>query len=212
MGPMAWLALAGTAAGLGMALGRSEGLLLRRTSGTLATSAVVDVGVRRLHWLAPVVALTLAIRTATSPRPALALALVPLAVLGPWLAVARVPGLGSADRGLPMAGALSANGVVLAAAFTGSAEILVTGFLGAALLTAVALVARWSAPGLVGDAEVRLAALVGLTTGALGWPAVALPLLWSAAAVAVARGRRPGSRAIVPALLGGAWLAALATL
>lgn len=211
MGPMAWLALAGTAAGLGAALGRSEGLLLRRASGTLATSAVVDVGVQRLHWLAPAVALSLAIRAASSARPAVALVLVPLAVLGPWLAAARATGLGPADRGLTMAGVLSANGVVLATAFTGRAEILVTGFLGAALLTAIAVLARWSAPGVVGDAELKLAALVGLVIGALGWPAVALCLLWAAAAVAAATGRRRGSP-VVPALLGGAWLAALAAL
>jgi hypothetical protein len=76
-----------------------------------------------------------------------------------------------------------------------------------------ALLGRRLIGDVIGVVEVKVAALVGLVTGSLGWPAVALAVLWAAAALATAwLGGRSRLARVAPALLVGAWVAALATM
>ncbi len=213
MTPMTMMALAVVAALLGIAVGRSQELLLRRAGGPLGTSAMVDVGLARLRWVAPAVVASLVLKAAVSPTPSAAVVWVPLALVGPWLVAVHYLGIGTADRVLAVAAFFTANAIIVAVAFTGDAGALVTAPLGMALVAGLALLARRLLGDIVGVVEVKVAALVGLATGSLGWPAVALAVLCAAAAVATAWlwGRSRLAR-VAPALLAGAWVAALATM
>ena len=213
MTPLAMVALAGLAAMLGVALGRSQERLLRRAGGPLGTSAMVDVGLARLRWIAPAVVASLVLKAAVSTMPSAALAWVPMALVGPWLVAVHFIGIGTADRVLTVAAFFTANGVIVAVAFSGDVGALITAPLGMALLAGLAWLGRRLLGDIIGTVEVRLAALVGLATGSLGWNAVALAVLVATAALAITWpwGRSRFVR-VAPALLGGAWVAALATL
>jgi hypothetical protein len=213
MTPLKMLALAAAAALLGLAVGRSQERLLRRAGGPLGTSAMVDVGLARLRWVAPAVVASLVLKAAVSATPSAAVVWVPLALVGPWLVAVHYIGIGTADRVLAVAAFFTANAIIVAVAFTGNARALVTAPLGAALLAGLALLGRRLLGDAVGVVEVKLAALVGLATGSLGWAAVALAVLAAAAALATAWlwGRSRLAR-LAPALLAGAWVAAVASL
>lgn len=213
MTPVTMMALAAAAALLGVGVGRSQERLLRRAGGPLGTSAMVDVGLARLRWVAPAVVASLVIKTTVSATPSAALVWVPLALVGPWLVAVHYVGIGTADRVLAVAAFFTANGIIVAVAFTGNAGALFTAPLGMALVTGLVLLGRRLLGDIVGVVEVKVAALVGLATGSLGWPAVALAVLGATAALATAwLGGRSQIARVAPALLAGAWVAALATL
>jgi hypothetical protein len=174
---------------------------------------MVDVGLARLRWIAPAVVASLVLKAAVSTTPSAALVWVPLALVGPWLVAVHYIGIGTADRVLVVAAFFTANAIIVAVAFTGDASALVTAPLGMALVAGLALLARRLLGNIVGVVEVKVAALVGLATGSLGWAAVALAVLCAAAALATAWlwGRSRLAR-VAPALLAGAWVSALATL
>ncbi len=92
------MALAALAAVLGMAVGRSLERLLRRAGGPLGTSAMVDIGLARLRWVAPAVVASLILKAATSTTPSAALVWVPLALVGPWLVAVHGRCLGRCAR------------------------------------------------------------------------------------------------------------------
>ena len=213
MRPLTMMALAALAALLGMAVGRSQERLLRRAGGPLGTSAMVDVGLARLRWVAPAVVASLILKAATSTTPSAALVWVPLALVGPWLVAVHYLGIGTADRVLAVAAFFTANGVVVAVAFTGNAGALVTAPLGMALVAGLALLGRRLLGDTVTVVEVKVAALVGLATGSLGWAAVGVAVVWTAVVLVTAWlwGRSRLAR-VAPALLAGAWVAVLATL
>jgi hypothetical protein len=122
-------------------------------------------------------------------------------------------GIGTVDRVLAVSAFFTANGIIVAVAFTGDAGALLTAPLGMALVAGLALLGRRLLGDVVGVVEVKVAALVGLATGSLGWTAVALAVVWALAALATAGlwGRSRLAR-VAPALLAGAWVAALATM
>ena len=213
MTPLMMVALAAVAALLGVGVGRSQELLLRRAGGPRGTSAIVDVGLARLRWVAPAVVVSLVIKAAVSSTPSAALAWVPLALVGPWLVAVHYLGIGTVDRVLAVAAFFTANGIIVAIAFTGDAGALLSAPLGMALVAGLALLGRRLLGDVVGVVEVKVAALVGLATGSLGWTAVALAVVWALAALATAGlwGRSRLAR-VAPALLAGAWVAALATM
>jgi hypothetical protein len=213
MTPVTMVALAAAAAVLGMGVGRSQERLLRRAGGPRGTSAMVDVGLARLRWVAPAVVASLVLKAALSDQPPVALAWVPLALVGPWLVAVHYVGFGTADRVLAVAGFFTANLIIVAVAFTGDAAALLTAPLGMVLVAGLALLGRRLLGDAVGVLEVKVAALVGLASGSLGWPAVALAVLWAVVALATTWvwGRSRFAR-VAPALLAGAWVAALATL
>lgn len=213
MTPLAMLGLAAAAALIGAGVGRSQERAVRRAGGPLGTSAMVDGGLERVRWVAPAVAVTLVVRTALSDQPSAALVWLPLAVVGPWLLAVLVTGIGSADRMLAVAAFFTANGVIVNIAFTGRAEALLTAPFGLLLLGAVGLAARRLVPSGVGELEVKVAAVVGLAAGAFGWAALALALLWALGVFGVAwASRRPAQPRVGPAVLAGAWVAAIAVL
>ena len=213
MKPLTMMALAAVAALLGIAVARSQEHLLRRAGGPLGTSALVDVGLARLRWVAPAVLASLVLKAALSSTPPATLVWVPLALVGPWLVAVHNLGIGTADRVLAVAAFFTANAIIVAVAFTGDAGALVTAPLGMVLVSGVALLGRRLLGDIVTVAEVKVAALVGLATGTLGWAVVALAVLWTAVVLATAWlwGRSRLAR-VAPALLAGAWVAALATM
>lgn len=206
------VAIAALAALLGAAVGRSQERLLRRAGGPLGTSAMVDVGLARLRWVAPAVIASLVLKAATSSTPSAALVWVPLALVGPWLLAVHYLGIGTADRVLAIAAFFTANGIVIAVAFTGDARALVTAPLGMLLVAGLALLARSLLGDTVTVVEVKVAALVGLATGSLGWAAVGLAVSWTAVVLAMAwLSGRSRLAHVAPAVLAGAWVAAIAT-
>ncbi len=213
MSPLIVLTLAVAGGVMGIGVGLVQERQLRKAGGWAATSAMGDVGLERLRWVAPAVMATLAAKTALSDQPFAVLACLPLAVAGPWLLTVHATRIGSPDRVLAATAFLTANCVIFAAAFTGTGQALVTAPLGLVLLTCGALVAGRLLAGTVTIAEVKLAALVGLATGTLGWPALTIAMLCASilgvGSAALGHFRRP---ALVPALLAAAWVATLAAL
>ncbi len=213
MTPLTMLGLAAAAAVVGAGVGRSQERLVRRAGGPRGTSAMVDGGLERIRWVAPAVAVTLGLRTAMSAQPSAALVWLPLAVIGPWLLAVLATGIGSAERVLAAAAFFTANGIIVNIAFTGRAEALLTAPVGLLILGGVGLAARRLAGGRAGEVEVRVAAVVGLAAGAFGWQPMALALLWSLVVFGVSWAvRRLAQPRIAPALLAGAWAAAIVVL
>ena len=128
------------------------------------------------------------------------------------IAVQRLP-----DRlvlpAFPILGAL----LVASAVLQRDAAALAGALLGCLALTAAYLLLALLRPGQLGGGDIKLAGLVGLALGWLGWPALAAGtgaafLLSAAASLALLATRRVtlrGSICFGPFLLGGALLAAL---
>ncbi|MEH0821263.1 MULTISPECIES: A24 family peptidase [unclassified Micromonospora] len=146
-------------------------------------------------------------------------ALLPVAAAGLVLAVTDVAALRLPD---PLVGVVALGGglgLIAATAATGEPRRLVVAVAGAALsFIGYALLALLPRARL-GFGDVKLAAALGLPLGWLGWPALRLGLLLphmlAGAAVlvlfAAGRVRRDTPVPFGPALLGGAWLAAVLT-
>lgn len=171
-------------------------------------------GMGHAWWAAPVVAaMWVAVVLASPPWWWLPV----LLALG-WLAV-LLAATDLAQRRLPDALTLPsypAAAVVLAVAASGSGdpELALRGVLGAALWAGGYAAVRLVAPGALGGGDVKLAGSLGAVTAAVGWSGLLLAVLVAtavtavAAAVAAVFGRRDVPHG--PAMLGTAWLVALA--
>ncbi|MGY1741099.1 MULTISPECIES: prepilin peptidase [unclassified Blastococcus] len=217
-------ALAGVVAGLG---GLLAGVLVNRAAGRFpwparpSWAAVLGPGrpAVRPPWVEVATAVLCAL-AALRPAPAWELpAFLVLAVASVLLAVIDLQHRLLPDRVVLPAVAGVAALLALAAAAEGTWPPLVRALLGAVVLFAAFLGMALLAPGQLGMGDVKLAALLGLPLGWLGWPALLLGVLAAFTAQAVGAlvllaARRITLRSALPfgpAMLLGALLAVAAT-
>ncbi len=201
--------------------GLLAGVLVNRAAGRFpwprpaSVSAVLGPG-RPAHRPPVVEVGTAALCALAALRPGWDLpAFLVLAVAGVLLAVVDLRHRLLPDRVVLPSIALVAALLALAAAADGAWPDLLRALLGAAALFAGFLVLALVAPGQLGMGDVKLAALIGLPLGWLGWPAVLLGalaafLVQAVAALALLAARRVTLRSSLPfgpAMLLGAALA-----
>lgn len=212
MQPILIIALA-TAAGVAL------GFWLRRNLATLGyrnedEQELPQPGPRRwVVWTSVLALGGIAAAATLSSDPIALLSLLPLAVAGPWLAAVDFDVLRLPNRVLGLTAAITVLVTIgEAAAAQNAREILVP--VAAAMVTGGVFAAvHFATNGGIGFGDVKLAAVIGLAIGSLGLTAAWLSVLvGSVAASAWAKlGHKVGPIPYGPWLLGGAWIAALAS-
>ncbi len=196
------------------------GLWLRRNLATLSYRKDDEVvlpapGPRWwVVWVSVLATGTLAAVAVLSRAPLAYVPLVPLAVIGPWLAAVDFDVLRIPNRVLGPTAAATALVILSVSAATQDLRILISSSLGALVVGAVFGAVHLASRGGIGFGDVKLAALVAGAAGSLGVTAVWLSvvagsltaLVWANAC------RRKGLIPYGPWLMCGAWITALWTM
>lgn len=171
------------AATIGAALGAIFGILMRRNLATLTYRTSDEQHLPapgRRYWVLRASSLTLTglgVAGARSPEPWLWLPLLPIAIIGPWVAavdldVKRIP-----NRSLAPTTAATAAAVAITSTVLNTTRPAVMALIGAVLCGAVLALVHEISRGGLGFGDVKLAALIGLALGPLGIGTVWIALL-----------------------------------
>ncbi|WP_434969726.1 prepilin peptidase [Microbacterium sp. bgisy207] len=137
------------------------------------------------------------------------------AVIGTILAIIDIRSHRLPNRLVALAGATGLLGLSAAAATGGHLDVLVRALLAAVVLLGAYLVLRMLSAGGVGGGDVKLAAVIGLHLGWLGWGSVLVGtlagfVLGGAFAAGMLATRQADRRTAIPFgpwMIGGAWVA-----
>ena len=212
---LVWVAVILAAAAAGLAIG----WLQRRHLNTLryrqpGEHELATPGPRRwVLWISTAVCASLAARGLLDPsRIPVLIPTLPLALTGPWLAAADLDVMRLPNRVTAPAAVLTGATVVGVAATPNSWTGAMTAGIAALIIGGpFAALALLNAGGGLGGGDVKLAAIIALALGAhnLITPVFAITIGSIGAIVWVKATRRQGPFPYGPALLAGAWAAAL---
>lgn len=211
--PIALITLAAAAAGYGI------GTITRRNLSRLGYRRGDERDLpappprRWVPWATAAAAATISAVAAVSAQPIRYLPLVPLAMVGPWLAAVDVDVQRLPNRVNGVLAGAVAVGVVLVAVGSGELSVAVYAALGGILAGAVYLITHSLTRGGIGMGDVKLAAVAGLALGATGLtPVLAAILFGSVGAIVWTKvSHHHGFVAYGPWLLLGTWAATVLT-